>query len=87
MSNFMKLPRGDLGYYLILSIAVALYVFAGYYFTFVDPLSLAYFDANTRINITRRIFDNLTPGLGQIGNVWPPFPQILMLPCVFSDQL
>ena len=68
-------------------ISTILSFISAYYFIFVKNINFAYFDANTRINIARRIFDNLTPGLAQIGNVWPPFPQILMTPFVTFDYL
>jgi len=35
----------------------------------------------------RRVFDSATPGLGQIGQYWPPLYQILELPFVWIDPL
>src|SRR5258708_28678132 len=68
-------------------VALEISLFSGYYFLQHNFLNLGYFDANTRLNIARRIFDNLTPGFAQIGSVWPPFPQILFVPFVYSDYL
>lgn len=48
---------------------------------------LVYADAMSRLNIARKIVDNLTPGIAQIGNVWLPLPQVLMLPFVWNDYL
>lgn len=42
--------------------------------------NLLYGDAISRLNISRKLVDNLTPGIAQIGNVWLPLPQILTLP-------
>lgn len=41
---------------------------------------LLYGDSLSRLNISRKIIDNLVPGFAQIGNVWLPLPQILTLP-------
>jgi len=43
-------------------------------------LQLSNFDALSRMNIARKITDNLTPGLGQFGSVWPFLPQLIMMP-------
>lgn len=70
----------------LLSVSIFFIIFCGLYFIQLD-LNLAYFDANTRLNTARRLFDNLTPGFAQIGSVWQPFPQVLFLPFVTSDYL
>ncbi|HKD91747.1 MAG TPA: hypothetical protein VKB56_07580 [Terriglobales bacterium] len=44
-------------------------------------------DAVAHINHARRVFDSLTPGLGQLGTVWLPLPHLLMLPFVANDWL
>ena len=71
----------------IFLISTILSIVSAYYFFSNGNANLAFTDANTRLNIARGIFDNLTPGLSQFGNLWPPFPQILMIPFVFSDFL
>ena len=48
---------------------------------------LLYGDAVAHINIARRIFDSLTPGLGQLGTVWLPLPHLLIAPFLVSDRL
>ena len=44
-------------------------------------------DALSRVRIARRVFDNSPPGFGQLGGVWMPLPQVLMLPFVWNDYL
>lgn len=44
-------------------------------------------DAESRLNIARRIIDSRTPGYEQIGTGWLPLPQLLMLPLVRSNSL
>ncbi len=52
-----------------------------------QQLSLAYYDAQARLLITRRVVDSPTPGLAQLGSVWLPLTHILALPLIGSDLL
>jgi hypothetical protein len=56
-----------------------------YYFRHSDLL--LYGDAVAHINIARRVFDSLTPGLLQVGTVWLPVPHLLMIPFIFFNSL
>ena len=42
--------------------------------------ALAFPDAQSHLTIARRIFDSLTPGFTQLGTVWLPLPNILLIP-------
>src|SRR5688500_3325244 len=64
----------------ILSVSVFL-------FFFQSDQHLPYADSMSRLNIARKVVDNLTPGLAQVGNVWLPLPQILMLPFIWNYYL
>ncbi len=46
-----------------------------------------YGDAQSHINIARRIIDSRTPGVDQLGTPWLPLPHLLMLPWVGNDYL
>jgi hypothetical protein len=48
---------------------------------------LLYRDAVAHINIARRVFDSLTPGLSQLGTVWLPLPHLLITPFIVSDRM
>jgi len=48
---------------------------------------LNYFDAQSHLNVARRVLDSRTPGLAQLGTVWLPFPHLLMLPLTANDFL
>ncbi len=50
-------------------------------------LLLQYPDARSHLEIARRVFDNRTPGLVQLGTVWLPVPHLLLLPFVNIDAL
>lgn len=52
---------------------------------FSQHATLLYGDARARLLIARRVFDSLTPGLSQLGSVWPPLPQMLSLPTIWND--
>ncbi len=46
-----------------------------------------YQDALSHMRISRSVFDNLTPGLAQLGSVWLPLPHVLMWPFIWNDYL
>ncbi len=58
---------------------------AAWYFSFLNGYVLTYNDAASHLNIARRVVDNLTPGVAQIGTVWLPFPHLLMLIFAWND--
>lgn len=48
---------------------------------------VAYGDAESHLNIAKRVVDSLTPGFAQLGGIWLPLPHILMIPLVKFDFL
>ena len=48
---------------------------------------LADYDAIARLNIARKMLDSITPGIGQLGGIWLPLPQILMMPFILNDYM
>jgi|SRR5579885_759625 len=48
---------------------------------------LAYGDAESHINIAKKVVGSLTPGFAQLGGIWLPLTHILMIPFVFFDPL
>lgn len=64
----------------ILSIASLVYFFQNH-------ALLLYADANAHLSIARRVIDNLTPGLAQLGGVWLPLPHLAMLPFAQNNYL
>ena len=74
--------------WLIVTLIVALIAsISSTYYAFTHHLILAYGDANSHLEIARRIFDNATPGLAQLGGIWLPLPHLLMIPFVWNDYL
>lgn len=77
MNNLIK---KDLFWITLLLILISVFAFFSY---FPHHWNLSYGDAQSRLNISRKIVDNLTPGLAQLGNIWLPLPQLLMLPFIW----
>jgi hypothetical protein len=77
MINYQRLIFG-----LSLLISVAATVFS-----LNRNLILAYGDAESHLNIAKRVVDCLQPGPKQLGGVWLPLPHLLMAPLVSSDYL
>ena len=69
---------------ILLAILFSVVSFAYFY---IENLTLTYGDAVTHLNIARRVFDNITPGLAQFGGIWLPLPHVLMIPFVWFDPL
>ncbi len=59
---------------------------ATYHF-FQTGLNIPYADAVARLNLSRKLIDNLNPGMAQLGSVWLPLPQLLMLPFIWNDWM
>ncbi len=71
----------------IIILILFLLSFFSFLYYFQDYKHLPYADSLSRLNIARKIVDNINPGLAQIGNVWLPLPQLLMLPFIWNDYL
>ena len=48
---------------------------------------IAYGDAESHLNIAKRVVDSLTPGFAQLGGIWLPLPHIFLIPFVYFDWL
>lgn len=54
---------------------------------FAQGHMLEYDDSISHPMIARRVLDSPTPGLSQIGGVWPPLPHLLTLPFIWNDWM
>src|SRR3989344_2191374 len=77
-----KLPYQKLVSYL----AWILAIIATNYFFYHD-LIVSYGDAESHLNIAKRVIHGLPPGFAQLGGIWLPLPHILMIPFVYFDWL
>jgi hypothetical protein len=48
---------------------------------------IAYGDAESHLNIAKRVIDSLTPGFAQLGGIWLPLPHLLLVPFVYFNFL
>ncbi len=71
----------------LLIITLCLVSFVSFIYFYSNSQLLLYGDSLSRMNISRKIIDNLTPGVAQLGNVWLPLPQLLQLFFVWNDFL
>jgi hypothetical protein len=71
---------------LIGSIAAVLIVNA-FLFLLSRGQTFVHIDAIAHVNKARGLFDNLTPGLQQLGSIWLPLPHLLIVPLTAIDAL
>ena len=57
------------------------------YFFYSHNLIVVYGDAESHLNIAKRVVSSLTPGMAQLGGIWLPLPHILLIPFIYSDWL
>lgn len=65
----------------LLAAVIGIFSLCFYYF---QGLTLQYNDATSHLNIARRVWDSLTPGLVQIGSNWLPLLHLLELPFTYN---
>ena len=83
--NISSLPEKTVNK-LVLGFITALSI-GNWFYYFQKGMILLYNDAMSHLNISRRVFDSLTPGFAQIGSVWLPLQHILTLPFIWNDYL
>lgn len=84
MKSLFKILDND---NLLVIITTSISLIAFLYFYFHGHQNLSYDDAISRLNIARKIIDSITPGIGQLGAIWLPFPTILMIPFIWNNFL
>lgn len=67
-------------------LSVLFSIFATWY-AYINRVIVAYGDAESHLNIAKRVVDSITPGFAQLGGIWLPLPHILLLPFVKFDTL
>jgi hypothetical protein len=70
----------------IFFLSILLSIIATWYFYSQDMI-VAYGDAESHLNIAKRVVDSVTPGFAQLGGIWLPLPHILLMPFVKFDFL
>jgi hypothetical protein len=70
----------------IIILALLLSIASTTYF-YIHADILAYADAESHLNIAKRVVSSITPGFAQLGGVWLPLPHLLMVPLVANNFL
>ncbi len=86
----LRLPRWKIDQrlypWLVVGVALIASLVSFIYF-YNQGMTLAYYDAQARLLITRRVIESSTPGFAQLGSVWLPLTHILALPLIGIDAL
>ncbi len=72
--------------YFVVVFSIALGIIAIIY-SFAKDYIIAYGDAESHLNIAKRVINDLTPGFAQLGGIWLPIPHLMMLPFIWVDFL
>ncbi len=73
-------------FYVSIALAVCLATVSTY-IAFQNHTIISYGDAESHLNIAKRVIHSLTPGAAQLGGIWLPLPHVMMLPFIWSDYL
>ncbi len=58
---------------------------ADFVFYYLNGMGIAYNDARSHLDISRRVVESIKPGFAQLGSVWLPLPHILMTLTIWND--
>ncbi len=73
-------------YFFVVTPAVTMAIVASVW-SYANDAMVAYGDAESHLNIAKRVIHSLTPGAAQLGGIWLPLPHLMMVPFVFFDGL
>lgn len=78
--NVMEKHANIIIFFLLSMVSIAYFL---YYLS--NGLGVAYNDARSHLDISRRVVENLTPGFAQLGSVWLPLPHLLATLTIWND--
>jgi hypothetical protein len=82
LNDFLK----KYGVWIVITVSILASIGALIYFYGHHDI-LAYNDARSRLNIARRVTDSQSAGIVQLGTIWLPLQQFLMIPFAASSYL
>lgn len=71
----------------LIIIALSLFMVMATFISYINGWIMLYGDAESHMNIAKRVIHGLTPGFAQLGGIWLPLPHIMVLPFVYNDFL
>ena len=86
MKRLQWIWQGDVYLKAVILLAMMASIVSFAYFYSLDTI-IAFGDGQARLMMARRVVDGLHTGLAQLGGVWLPIPQILMVPFIWNDFL
>src|SRR5947207_2507974 len=72
---------------LLIGAISAVIIVNAFLFLLSRDLTFVHIDAIAHVNKARGLFDNVTPGLRQLGSIWLPLPHLLIVPLTAIDSL
>src|SRR5262245_30347681 len=72
---------------LLIGTIATILIVNGFLFLLSRHQTFVHIDAIAHVNKARILFDNVTPGLEQLGSVWLPLPHLLIAPLTTIDRL
>jgi hypothetical protein len=82
-----KFPKPKLSIEALLAIVTTILAILTTILALRADVIVIYGDAESHLNIAKRVVSSITPGASQLGGVWLPVPHIMMLPFIWSDTL
>src|SRR5436853_3921885 len=73
--------------HVVVGIIAGLIIVNAFLYFLSHDQTFVHIDAIAHVNKARGLFDNIEPGLRQLGTVWLPLPHILMAPLAAIDPL
>jgi hypothetical protein len=72
---------------IVIVVVAALAALVSTVYSYIHGYIIVYGDAESHLNIAKRVIDSLTPGMAQLGGIWLPLPHLLLVPFVYSNKL
>lgn len=82
-----KFPKPKLSTEALLAIVTSVLAIVTTLLALRADVIVTYGDAESHLNIAKRVVSSITPGASQLGGIWLPIPHIMMLPFIWSDTL
>jgi hypothetical protein len=84
---FQSNPVLPVGIAVAVWVAILVVAFGSLHFFYTRGLTQLYGDTLAHMEGARRLFDSMTPGYAEIGNVWLPLFHLLAAPLALNDHL
>lgn len=77
----------SVAWYRVVLFGTILMSILGTVYAYSHDVIVAYGDAESHLNIAKRVVSGLTAGFAQLGGIWLPIPHLFMVPFVYFDPL